>query len=80
MSFAALLFLLIYLAMFGVVYHEDEGTPAHLFQIWLSLEMIMILFFAVKWLPQKPKQASFIFLIQIIAVLAVCFPVFYFGF
>ena len=56
----------------------DEGIGAHLFQIWLVLEFFMIAFFALKWLPQKPKQALVILAIQIIAALVACAPVFYF--
>ena len=59
--------------------HEpDEGIGAHLFQIWLALEVLMIGFFAIKWLPQRPKEASFILMILIAAVVAGCFRVFYF--
>ncbi len=65
------------IAMFGVPSREpDEGTAAHLFQIWLVLEVLMITFFAVVWLPQKPKEALLILAIQIIAALAACAPVF----
>jgi hypothetical protein len=49
----------------------DEGLGAHLFQIWLPLEVIMIIFFSVKWL-KASKQAL------LILVIAVCAPVFYF--
>ena len=56
----------------------DEGTGAHLFQIWLVLEAIMIPFFALTWLPQAPKQALVILAIQILLVLLGCFPVYYF--
>ena len=38
MSFAALVMLLGYVAIFGIVQHEDEGAPAHIFQ----LIMVMI--------------------------------------
>ncbi len=54
----------------------DEGTAAHLFQIWLLLEVFMVAFFAIKWLPQSPLRALLILTIQIIAVLAACAPVF----
>ncbi|MDR3642861.1 MAG: hypothetical protein P4L74_04515 [Candidatus Doudnabacteria bacterium] len=56
----------------------DEGTAAHLFQIWLVLEVLLLGFFAVKWLPKMPKQAVWVLAIQIILVLAGCFPVYYF--
>jgi hypothetical protein len=60
------------------MHQPDEGTGAHLFQIWLVLEVFMVGFFAVKWLPQKPKDTLFVLAIQIVAVLIVCAPVFYF--
>ncbi len=56
----------------------DEGTGAHLFQIWLVSEAFMIPFFAVKWLSYERKQALLILTIQIARVLIVCAPVFYF--
>lgn len=54
----------------------DEGVAAHLFQLWLVVEVPMILFFAFKWLPRAPKQALIILALQIIAVLVTCAPVF----
>jgi len=78
MSLAMLTYLISYLAIFGIVYHEDEGTPAHLFQIWMFLEFLMIVFFAFKWLPREPKQALKILALQIIVALATMAPVFYF--
>ena len=62
----------------SLVREADEGVGAHLFQIWLVLEIILIPFFAIKWLLQRPKDASLILVIQIILVFIVCFPVFYF--
>ncbi len=60
------------------VRQPDEGTAAHLFQIWLVLEVCMILFFGFTWLPKKPKEAVVILAIQIVLVLAGCAPVAYF--
>ena len=59
---------------------QDEGVAAHLFQIWLVLEALMIPFFALTWLPRLPKEASFLLAAQIFLVLAGMFPVWYFGF
>lgn len=58
--------------------NADEGTGAHLFQIWLALEVLMIGFFAVKWLPQEPKEALVILSLQVLGVIAGCAPVAYF--
>jgi hypothetical protein len=69
--------LLISFAIFGVPQREaDEGTAAHLFQIWLVLEVMSVAFFAIRYLPQKPKQAFSILVLQVVAVIAACAPVF----
>ncbi len=70
--------MLITIAISGpLVRQPDEGTGAHLFQIWLVVEVLMVAFFAIKWLPLKPKQALLVLAIQIFAVLAACAPVFF---
>ncbi|MEK7149122.1 MAG: hypothetical protein AAB796_01835, partial [Patescibacteria group bacterium] len=40
-------YLIIHISIFGIVREKDEGTGAHLFQLWLILEPLMIGFFAV---------------------------------
>ena len=79
LSLGMLAFILTLIAMFGIPTPDpnaDEGVAAHLFQIWLVLEVLTVSFFAVTWLPQRPKEALFILAVQIIAVLAACAPVF----
>ena len=79
MSLLVLAAMLITIVVSGApVRQPDEGTGAHLFQIWLALEALMIAFFALKWLPQRPAQALLVLVIQVAAVLAGCAPVFYF--
>jgi len=79
-SLAVLATMLIYITIAGATTRQpDEGTAAHLFQIWLVLEVLMVGFFAVKWLPQMPKQTFLVLVIQIVAVLAACALVFYLG-
>ncbi len=43
----------------------DEGTAAHLFQIWLVLEAIGIAFFFFKEVASKPREALPILGLQI---------------
>jgi len=62
-------YLVIHITIFGIVREKDEGMGAHLFQLWLVLEPLMVGFFAVKWLPRAPKQALLILAIQIVAAL-----------
>ena len=80
MSLTALSAMLIYFVISGIPIREpDEGTPAHLFQLWLIIEVLMMVVFATKWVLREPKQTLLILAIQIIAVLVVCAPVFYLG-
>jgi hypothetical protein len=62
-------YLVIYITLFGVVREEDEGTGAHLFQLWLVLEPLLVGFFAIKWLPRVPKPTLQILALQIGAAL-----------
>jgi hypothetical protein len=62
-------YLTMYIAIFGIVRNEDEGTAAHLFQLWLALEPLMLGFFAVRWLPRALSNALFILALQIAAAL-----------
>ena len=80
LSITMLLIMVIIFSMSPIppVRQADEGVGAHLFQIWLVLEIILIPFFALSWLPQKPKDALVILVIQIAFVFIVCFPIFYF--
>ena len=79
MSLIVLAFWFFSIARCGVPIREtDEGTAAHLFQIWLVLEVLTVAFFAIKWLPQRPKQTLSILAVQIITTLAACAPIFFF--
>ena len=71
-------YLIIHISIFGIVREKDEGTGAHLFQLWLILEPLMIGFFAVTWLPRAPKHTLIILTLQIIAALLPISVVFYF--
>ncbi|OGK21291.1 hypothetical protein A3C23_02160 [Candidatus Roizmanbacteria bacterium RIFCSPHIGHO2_02_FULL_37_13b] len=77
MSATALIFTLVWLAVFGVVRSEDEGTAAHIFQLLMGGQLPIIAFFAIKWLPQKPKQALGILALQFIAGVVAFAPVYF---
>ncbi len=57
---------------------QDEGTAAHLFQLWLAFEFFALLFFASKWLPRTPKDALVVLALQIALVILGCAPIWYF--
>ena len=78
MSLAALIMTVSYLAAFGVVHEADENTPAHIFQLLMGGQLPIVAYFAIKWLPQAPRQAMIVLTVQAAAGLAALAPVFYF--
>ena len=78
MSFTVLAMMLGSFAKYGVVHETDEGIVAHIFQILMALQIPIVAFFAIKWLPRMPKQALLILLLQVGAALAALAPVFFF--
>jgi len=79
MSIAALTLTIGYVAIFGIDQQSqaDEGIPAHLFQLLMAGQVPIMAFFAIMWLPQKPKQALQILALQIVAALAAFAPVYF---
>lgn len=80
MSLAALAVVIGYIARFGTARQTDEELAAHLWQLLMAAQLPIIAFFAIMYLPQKPKQAVLVLALQIVAVLAACAPVFLLGF
>jgi hypothetical protein len=76
MSFAALALVLGHVSMFGVVREADEGTAAHAWQVLMAAQVPIVAFFAIKWLPQTPRQALLILALQVGAALTALAPVF----
>jgi len=79
MSVAALMMVLGFLARYGAVHEADEGAAAHTFQLLLVLQLPIVAFFAVKWLPRAPKAALRILALQAAAGLAALAPVYFAG-
>ena len=67
MSLAALTLLLGYVAIFGIVHNQDEGAPAHLFQLIMLAQLPVVAFFAIRWLPKRPKQSLLVLGLQALA-------------
>jgi hypothetical protein len=76
MSLAALAVLLGFLGMYGVIHQEDEGAAAHLWQLLMALQLPIIAFFAIKWLPRAPRQALLVLTLQALAMLSSIVPLF----
>jgi hypothetical protein len=76
MSLAALGTVLLHLARFGVTHDPDEGAAAHIWQLLMAGQLPVIAYFAIKWLPQAPKEAAVVLALQLVAVLSALAPVF----
>jgi hypothetical protein len=54
-----------------LVRQPDEGTAAHLFQIFIPLQLVVIAWFAVTWLPKRAHCAAPVLGLQGFALLSV---------
>lgn len=77
MSLAAFGLVLGHVAIYGIVHEEDEGTPAHLFQLLMVSQAPILIFFAAKWLPRAPRRAIPIIGLQALAIIAAFAAVFF---
>jgi hypothetical protein len=76
MSFVALATVLGHVAIFGVAREADEGTAAHVFQLLMVTQLPIMMFFAIKWLRQYPRQTLLVMALQLAAAVAALAPVF----
>ena len=76
MSLGALAIVLIFVALHGTAPQADEGAAAHIWQLLMAVQAPIVLYFAVKWVPQSPRQAVPILALQVGAALSAMAPVF----
>jgi hypothetical protein len=76
MSLGALGTVLVFLALHGPAPQADEGAAAHIWQLLMAAQVPIVLFFAIKWVPQSPRQAVLILALQVGAAVAAMAPVF----
>ena len=60
-----------HLAMYGSGMAEDEGTEAHLFQLLMPVQALVIAYFAYTWLPKSPRLALGLLAAQLAAAAGV---------
>jgi hypothetical protein len=76
MSLAALGTVLAQIALAGVARQTDEGAAAHIWQLLIAGQLPVLLFFAIRWLPRRPKQALCVLAVQAAAIIVSIIPVF----
>ena len=79
MSLAALATVVVFVGLHGTAPQADEGAAAHLWQLLMAAQAPIVLFFAVKWVPQSPREALPILALQVGSALAAAAPVFLLG-
>lgn len=72
---AALAVVLLRLALFGALSYTiagrpDEGAAAHLWQLLITAQMPVILFFAVRWLRKDVRGTMSVLGLQLLAIAA----------
>jgi hypothetical protein len=65
--------------LYGPVRQQDEGIAAHLFQLLLPIEAVLITVYAFAWLPRTPRLAAAVLALQIGLALAIVGTVFVFA-
>ena len=76
MSSIAVAVVLLVVAVHGPAPHQDEGAAAHVWQLLMAGQVPIVFFFAIKWVPQAPRDAVPILALQLGAALAAMAPVF----
>jgi hypothetical protein len=79
MSLTALTLVLVCLATFGIIHETDEGIAAHIWQLLMGAQAPIVVFFAIRWLPQAPRQVLCILALQAGAAFVSFAPVFFFN-
>ena len=59
-----------FVALHGLVSQPDEGVEAHLFQLLMPVQLVVMAIFAGTWLPRAPRAALGVLALQIVAVVA----------
>jgi hypothetical protein len=75
MSLVALAVVVSHLLFVGSAREIDEGISAHVFQLLIALQLPIVAFFAVKWLPREPARALMMMSLQAAAALVALAPV-----
>jgi hypothetical protein len=79
LSFAALALVVGHVIAVGVTREADEGAAAHLWQLLMAGQLPVIAYFALRWLPVRPREATIILAVHAVAAGAAAAPVLLLG-
>jgi hypothetical protein len=64
-------------AIHGLVREADEGIEAHLFQLLMPAQLVVMAYFALTWRQRAPRQALVMLALQLTATIAVLAAVYW---
>ena len=76
MSLLAVVVVLTHITLFATARQPDEGIAAHLWQLLMAGQIPIVVFFAVRWLPQTPRPALSVLALQAGAAILALAPVY----
>ena len=76
MSLMALALVLVFLASHGPAPQADEGAAAHIWQLLMAAQVPIVLYVAIRWVPESPRETVPILALQLAAAVAALTPVF----
>ena len=77
LSLGAFLVVAGHVAIYGATREADEGAAAHIWQLLMAAQVLVLGFFLVKWLPRAPRPAMAIFVLHLAAALVALAPVYF---
>jgi hypothetical protein len=79
MSAAALATIAVHIALAGTAPQPDEGAAAHIWQLLMAGQLPIVMFHAIRWLPQAPRPTVQILAVQATAGIAAMAPIYLLG-
>lgn len=69
---AALALVIGHAVIYGVVHEPDEGAAAHVFQILMTVQLPVVMYFAFRWVRRAPKALAPVLGLQVGLWLLAC--------
>lgn len=80
MSVGALAMVVWFVAAHGIARQPDESAQARAWQILMAVQVPVIAYFALQWLPRAPRPARIVLTLQVVAAVLAAAPVLLLGF
>jgi hypothetical protein len=80
LSSMALLLVLAQVATVGGAPQADEGAAAHVWQLLMAVQLPLIAYFGIRWVPLAPRPGLTVLVTQLLFALVAALPIFLLGF